>query len=63
MVNKGTIVIDAGVDFPNGKISGDVDYKDLDKKGCRVTPTPGGVGPLTVAHLLRNTVILAENKD
>ncbi len=62
MVNPNTIVIDTGVTFETGKLSGDVDVEDIDKKGCVVTPTPGGVGPLTVAHLLQNTAILAERK-
>ena len=62
MVEPETIVIDTGVSFPDGTMSGDVDAKGLHEKGCRVTPTPGGVGPLTVAHLLRNTVILAEQR-
>ena len=63
MVRPETIVIDTGVSFPDQRMSGDVDADDLDALGCKVTPTPGGVGPLTVAHLLRNTAILAEENN
>lgn len=63
MVKKGAIVIDAGVSFENGKSYGDVDVESVAKRASAVTPTPGGVGPLTVAHLLRNTVMCAERKN
>ncbi|OIO19392.1 MAG: bifunctional methylenetetrahydrofolate dehydrogenase/methenyltetrahydrofolate cyclohydrolase [Candidatus Magasanikbacteria bacterium CG_4_9_14_0_2_um_filter_41_10] len=62
MVKKGAIVIDAGVDFDNGEMFGDVDVVRVSKRASYVTPTPGGVGPLTVARLLSNTIILTENK-
>jgi methylenetetrahydrofolate dehydrogenase (NADP+)/methenyltetrahydrofolate cyclohydrolase len=67
MVKQGAVVVDVGINSvpdpkdPNGKprIVGDVDYDGLVAKGCRVTPVPGGVGPVTVAMLLRNTVVAA----
>lgn len=62
MVSPGTIVIDAGVDFVNGKMYGDVNVAEVSKKSAFVTPTPGGVGPVTVAMLLANTVACAEKK-
>jgi methylenetetrahydrofolate dehydrogenase (NADP+) / methenyltetrahydrofolate cyclohydrolase len=62
MVAPGAIVIDAGVSFIDGEMSGDVDVEKVEQIASYVTPTPGGVGPLTVAHLLRNTVILAEQR-
>jgi len=63
MVKKGAIVIDAGVDFDNGEMFGDVDVARVSKRASHITPTPGGVGPLTVARLLENTVILTEMKN
>jgi len=60
MVKKGAIVIDAGVDFDNGEMFGDVDVEHVQTRAAYVTPTPGGVGPLTVARLLENTVALTE---
>lgn len=62
MVKKGTIVIDAGFSFKGGKVYGDVDVAGLDKKGVLVTPTPGGVGPVTVAKLFSNAALCAETK-
>jgi len=62
MVKKGAIVIDAGVDFDKGEMFGDVDVARVAKRAAHVTPTPGGVGPLTVARLLENTVILSEQR-
>jgi len=62
MVKKGAIVIDAGFSFVNGKSYGDVDVVALDKKGVYVTPTPGGVGPVTVSKLLWNAAVCGEIK-
>ncbi len=62
MIKPGAIVIDAGVDFENGKMYGDVNIDEALKKASWVTPTPGGVGPITVARLLLNTLIAAENQ-
>jgi len=61
MVRVGAIVIDTGVDFVDGKMSGDVNVAEVIKKAAYVTPTPGGVGPITVARLLANTVSCAKN--
>jgi methylenetetrahydrofolate dehydrogenase (NADP+)/methenyltetrahydrofolate cyclohydrolase len=61
MIKKGAVVIDAGVSFESGKMYGDIDFKSVSKKAAIVTPTPGGVGPVTVAKLLENTVKVAEN--
>jgi methylenetetrahydrofolate dehydrogenase (NADP+)/methenyltetrahydrofolate cyclohydrolase len=59
MVKPGAIVIDAGVDFEAGNMFGDVDVDDVKVVANYVTPTPGGVGPLTVAILLRNVALRA----
>ncbi|MBT5263027.1 MAG: bifunctional 5,10-methylenetetrahydrofolate dehydrogenase/5,10-methenyltetrahydrofolate cyclohydrolase [Candidatus Magasanikbacteria bacterium] len=61
MVKKDAIVIDTGVDFEDGKMYGDVHVQEIDEKGARVTPTPGGIGPITVARLLYNTVVCAKS--
>ncbi|MFA4831157.1 MAG: bifunctional 5,10-methylenetetrahydrofolate dehydrogenase/5,10-methenyltetrahydrofolate cyclohydrolase [Patescibacteria group bacterium] len=62
MVKKGAIVIDTGVCFVDGKMYGDVNVEEVIKKASYVTPTPGGIGPITVARLLWNTVICANKK-
>ena len=62
MVRKGAIVIDTGVDFVEGKMYGDVNVDEVVQNAGWVTPTPGGVGPITVARLLLNTITCAENK-
>lgn len=62
MVKKNSVVIDAGFSYKGGKIFGDAEVNRLDKKGAKVTPTPGGVGPVTVAKLMHNAAICAERK-
>lgn len=56
MVKKGAVVIDAGVSFRGKKMFGDIHFASVAKKASLVTPTPGGVGPVTVAKLLENVV-------
>lgn len=64
MVKQSAIVIDAGIAFDkNGKVVGDVHLPSVQKKARLTTPTPGGVGPITVALLLRNTIILHKKKS
>jgi methylenetetrahydrofolate dehydrogenase (NADP+) / methenyltetrahydrofolate cyclohydrolase len=58
-VKDGVIVIDIGITRENGKIKGDVDFENVSKKASWITPVPGGVGPMTIAMLLKNTVIAA----
>ena len=62
MVKKGVVVIDAGTVMKEGKLVGDVDFKSVSKKASFITPVPGGVGPMTVACLLKNLVKLSEAK-
>jgi methylenetetrahydrofolate dehydrogenase (NADP+)/methenyltetrahydrofolate cyclohydrolase len=63
MIKKGAVVLDAGIDFtPQGKVVGDVEILSTIKKARFLTPTPGGVGPLTVAILLKNTVTLCKKR-
>jgi len=56
MVKPGAVVIDVGVNRVDGKIVGDVDYAAVDKVAGKITPNPGGVGPMTIAMLMQNTV-------
>jgi methylenetetrahydrofolate dehydrogenase (NADP+)/methenyltetrahydrofolate cyclohydrolase len=59
MVKKGAVVIDIGINKVNGKFVGDVDFDKVKERASFITPVPGGVGPMTVAMLLRNTVLTA----
>jgi methylenetetrahydrofolate dehydrogenase (NADP+)/methenyltetrahydrofolate cyclohydrolase len=56
MVKQGSIVIDVGISRQNGKLVGDVDFNSVIEKARWLTPVPGGVGPLTIAMLLKNTI-------
>ncbi|EKD79113.1 MAG: bifunctional 5,10-methylene-tetrahydrofolate dehydrogenase/5,10-methylene-tetrahydrofolate cyclohydrolase [uncultured bacterium] len=60
MIKPGAVVIDAGVSFVGKKMYGDIDFKSVARKARLVTPTPGGVGPLTVAKLIENTIKCAK---
>ena len=60
MVKEGVVIIDAGISYKQGKISGDVDFENVKEIASYITPVPGGVGPMTVAMVLENTIILAE---
>ncbi|MBN2067488.1 MAG: bifunctional 5,10-methylenetetrahydrofolate dehydrogenase/5,10-methenyltetrahydrofolate cyclohydrolase [Candidatus Diapherotrites archaeon] len=60
MVKKGAIVIDAGIAKKDGKTLGDADFEAVKKDASFITPVPGGVGPMTVACLLENTVLAAK---
>lgn len=60
MVKKGATVIDVGINRTKEGIRGDVDFEDVKGKASHITPVPGGVGPLTVAMVLENTIISAE---
>jgi methylenetetrahydrofolate dehydrogenase (NADP+) / methenyltetrahydrofolate cyclohydrolase len=56
MIKKDAVIIDAGVCFVDGKMYGDTKFDEVNKKASLITPTPGGVGPLTVAKLVENTI-------
>ncbi|MDP9015697.1 MAG: bifunctional 5,10-methylenetetrahydrofolate dehydrogenase/5,10-methenyltetrahydrofolate cyclohydrolase [Thermoproteota archaeon] len=60
MVKDNSIIIDIGTSRVNGKLLGDVDFDDVKEKASYITPVPGGVGPMTIAMLLRNTVQAAK---
>lgn len=56
MVKDGAIIFDVGISRINGKIQGDVDFISVSERAGYITPVPGGVGPMTVTMLLKNTV-------
>ena len=54
-VKEGAVVIDVGINRVDGKSCGDVDYEEVVEKASYITPVPGGVGPMTIASLIKNT--------
>ena len=61
MVKQGAVVIDVGMNRDeDGKLCGDVDFNNVEKKASYITPVPGGVGPMTITMLLENTVRAVE---
>jgi len=62
MVKPGAIVIDVGINRLDGKLAGDVDFDRVREVAAWITPVPGGVGPMTIAMLMKNTVIAAERR-
>lgn len=56
MVKEGAVVIDVGINRVDGKICGDADFDEVSQIASYITPVPGGVGPMTIAMLLKNTV-------
>ncbi|WP_121628706.1 bifunctional methylenetetrahydrofolate dehydrogenase/methenyltetrahydrofolate cyclohydrolase FolD [Poseidonibacter antarcticus] len=64
MIKEGAVVIDVGINrLDTGKLTGDVDFEDCKEKSSFITPVPGGVGPMTIAMLLKNTVKAAILRD
>jgi methylenetetrahydrofolate dehydrogenase (NADP+)/methenyltetrahydrofolate cyclohydrolase len=64
MVKPGAVVLDVGINRDeNGKLCGDVDFASVEPVASRITPVPGGVGPMTVTVLLQNTVKSAERRQ
>lgn len=63
MVKEGAVVIDVGMDRDeNGKLCGDVDFEFAEKRAAYITPVPGGVGPMTIAMLMKNTLTAAKQQ-
>lgn len=62
MVKEGAVVVDVGMNRIDGKVVGDVDFLPVSQKASYITKVPGGVGPMTVAMLLENTVIATLNQ-
>ena len=64
MIKKGAIVIDLGMNVTlNGKIIGDVDFDAAKKKAAYITPVPGGIGPVTIAMILHNTLLAVKMQN
>lgn len=61
-IKEGAIIIDVGINRVNGKLCGDVNFDDVYEKCGAITPSPGGIGPLTVHFLLRNTFTVYKNQ-
>lgn len=63
-VKPGAIVIDVGINrLPDGKLAGDVDYEDCLETAGYITPVPGGVGPMTITMLMKNTITAAKRAN
>lgn len=63
MIKEGAVVIDVGINrLPSGKVTGDVDFEAVKEKASYITPVPGGVGPMTITMLMKNTLKSWENK-
>ena len=61
MVKPGAVVLDVGINRDeNGKLCGDVDFENVEPKASYITPVPGGVGPMTIAMLMKNTLMAAK---
>lgn len=64
MVKKDAVVIDVGINRDeNGKLTGDVDFENVEKKASFITPVPGGVGPMTIAMLMNNVLKATKNLE
>ena len=64
MVKEGAVVIDVGMNRDeNGKLCGDVDFDNVEPVASYITPVPGGVGPMTIAMLMKNTLTAAKNQQ
>ncbi len=64
MVKEGAVVIDVGMNrLDNGKLCGDVDFAAVEPKAGYISPVPGGVGPMTIAMLMRNTLTAAKQQN
>ena len=64
MLKDGTVVIDVGINrLDTGKLTGDADFEDCKSKCTHITPVPGGVGPMTIAMLLKNTIKAAKLRE
>ncbi len=63
MVKEGAVVIDVGINRQDGKLCGDVDFENVKNKASAITPVPGGVGPMTIAMLMQNTLTAAKRQN
>ena len=63
MVKHNAVVVDVGINRVDGKLVGDVDFEKVSQKASYITPVPGGIGPMTIASLLENTMELYEQHE
>lgn len=64
MVKEGAVVVDVGINrLDDGKLCGDVEFAAVEKKASKITPVPGGVGPMTITVLLKNTLTAAKRQN
>ena len=63
MIKEGAFVVDVGINKVDGKLRGDVDFESVMERAGKITPVPGGVGPMTVATLLENTLKLWKKQN
>ena len=63
MIKEGAVVVDVGINrLESGKVTGDVDFEAVKEKAAAITPVPGGVGPMTITMLMKNTLTAWERK-
>ena len=64
MEKPGAVVIDVGINrLENGKLCGDVNFAEVEPVASYITPVPGGVGPMTIATLMKNTLTAAKKQN
>ncbi len=63
MVKEGAVVIDVGIHRTENGLCGDVDFENVSRKASAITPVPGGVGPMTIAMLMQNTLTAAKRQN
>ncbi len=63
MVKDGAVVIDVGINRVDGRLVGDVDFENVKEKCSAITPVPGGVGPMTIAMLMQNTLTASKKQN
>ena len=64
MISDGAVIIDVGINrMENGKLCGDVDFDECEKKASFITPVPGGVGPMTIAMLMKNCLSACKSQN
>jgi methylenetetrahydrofolate dehydrogenase (NADP+)/methenyltetrahydrofolate cyclohydrolase len=64
MVKDGAVVVDVGINrLESGKLCGDVDFEAVKEKASFITPVPGGCGPMTIAVLMKNTLVAYKNQN
>ncbi len=64
MISDGAVIIDVGINrMDNGKLCGDVDFDECEKKASFITPVPGGVGPMTIAMLMKNCICATKQQN